>query len=149
MQWIRDHASYQGDDCIKWPFEVSHYGYGSVRHIGKKRVASRVMCEIAHGLPSDDGLEAAHSCGNGHLACMNPNHIRWATREENVADSIAHGTWALGRLKAARLKESEVREIKDLLGRETNKSIAAKFGIDSSQVSRIRNGKAWHWVDEL
>src|SRR5690606_7000553 len=48
LRWIAEHANHQGDECLRWPFEIGRWGYGTVKHQGKKRVASRVMCEAAH-----------------------------------------------------------------------------------------------------
>lgn len=148
LRWIKDNASYAGDDCLTWPFEISRWGYGTVRHNGKKRIASRVMCEEAHGLPDDPDMDAAHSCGNGHLACMNAQHLRWATRLENVADAKAHGTWAEGqRKKSPGLTDDMVREIRALWPAMTQRAIAEKFNIGETRAHNIIHRKAWAWVE--
>lgn len=148
QRWIRDHADYQGDDCIRWPFEVTRYGYGTVLHNGQKRVASRVMCEEAHGLPPSPDMDAAHSCGNGHQACMNPNHLSWKTRKGNVADAIDHGTWKRGSNdRNAKLTDDDVRRIRQMAKTMMQKDIAQRFGIRPQHVSRIVNGERWAWLD--
>lgn len=147
-RWIEEHANYQGDDCIRWPFEVSKYGYGVVKQDGKKRLASRVMCEAAHGPAPSQEHEAAHSCGNGHLACMNQNHLSWKTRLGNVADAIAHGTWNHGEtVPSHKLTESEVKEIRRLAATESYPDLAARFGVNRSAISRIVARKRWGWLD--
>jgi hypothetical protein len=93
--WLRQHATYASDDCLTWPYGQSSSGHGSVTLNGYKTSASRAMCLLAHGLPPD-GHEAAHSCGKGHLGCVNPRHLRWATRLENVHDAMRHGTTSKG-----------------------------------------------------
>jgi predicted XRE-type DNA-binding protein len=147
LRWIEESAGHQGEECLPWPFEVSQWGYGTVRHNGKKRVASRVMCEFVHGLPSSPDLDAAHSCN--FPRCCNPKHLRWATRRENNDDKIENGTAMRGeKVVFAKLTEPMAAEIQSL-GRQKNmrqREIAEKFGITQSQVSRIVAGKRWGWL---
>jgi len=77
--------------CIIWPFAKDGSGYGQFGRQGRKYAAHRFICEAKHGPPPSPKMDAAHSCGNGHLACCNPHHLRWASRKENVADMFAHG----------------------------------------------------------
>jgi hypothetical protein len=149
QRWIKQHANYQGDDCIRWPFEVTHHGYGTVLHSGKKRVASRVMCEEAHGLPPSPDMEAAHLCGNGHNACMNQRHMSWKSRLGNLEDAKAHGTWQRGNVrKATVLNPQMVREIRALDGTMLQKEIAARFGISPRNVQKVLARTNWAWVDD-
>lgn len=148
MRWIEAHVSYQGDDCLIWPYERTRYGYGTVKHRNKKRVASRVMCELAHGLPPGDGYDAAHSCGNGHHGCMTQKHLSWKTRAENCVDTAAHGRAYRGaKHKWASLSEDGVREIRKLGSTKLQKEIAEQFGVCDSLVSRILSGKRWGWLE--
>lgn len=147
LRWILENASYDGDGCLTWPFESGRYGYGTVKQNGRKRVASRVMCEAAHGLPGDPTMEAAHSCGNGHLACMSPRHLRWATKLENVADARQHGTWAEGQRKKSGLTDDTVREIRRLSATMLQHEIAERFGIGETRVNKIINRKSWAWLE--
>lgn len=147
LRWISDNATYAGDDCLVWPFEVGRYGYGTVKCDGQKRVASRVMCEVAHGLAPSAKHDAAHSCGNGHLGCMNPRHLSWKTRTANIADAIAHGTWMHGeRVPTSKLTREDVIAIRAAAGKERQKDIAKRYGIHQAQVSRIVSRKDWAWL---
>lgn len=147
QRWIADHSNYESDDCLRWPFEVHREGYGTVRHNGRRRVASRVMCEAAHGLPPSTDHDAAHSCGNGHQACMNPRHLSWKTRKGNVADAIKHGTWNHGeKVPSAKLTEDDVREIRRIGSTEPQSVLAARFGVRDSAISRILARKRWGWL---
>lgn len=103
-RFLRDRASYTGDDCLKWPFGDKGNGYGSLDFEGRKTTASNAMCTLAHGRRPSAKHEAAHSCGNGHLGCVNPRHLRWATRRENVHDAIRHGTQSRGPKHSAAIK---------------------------------------------
>lgn len=42
------------------------------------------VCKLAYGPKPTISHEVAHSCNNG--SCINRHHIRWATREGNMAD---------------------------------------------------------------
>jgi hypothetical protein len=89
-RWLREIAiPYSGDECLIWPYAKDSDGYGSIRNRG----VHRVVCEEVNGERPTLKHEAAHSCGNGHLACCAPSHLRWATHAENMADAIEHGTF--------------------------------------------------------
>lgn len=145
--WLEAHVDYQGDDCLIWPFSRMDNGYAIVRHGGSSRVASRVMCELAHGAPPTADHEAAHSCGFGHLGCVNPSHVRWATHLENVADQIKHGTTQRGSKNVnAKLTEANVRSIRAVMNKKSQRGIAAEFGVSSSVIRDIAKGKTWGWL---
>jgi len=151
LRWIYEHAKYQGDDCLSWPYQLSRYGYGVVRVDGKSRVASRVMCEIAHGLPTSQSLDAAHSCGNGHKGCMNPNHLSWKTRSQNNADKLAHGTHRQGEaVHSSKITEAQAEQIILMRGKMKQREIAAALGISANIVRKIHSGTHWkHVADRL
>lgn len=138
-QWLKDHADFQGDACLIWPFALHADGYA---HIAGGR-PTRIMCELAHGPAPTDEHEAAHSCGRGHEACVSPVHLRWATPVENAADKFAHGTVSTGeRHYAAKLTDAAVREIRQLRGSMLQRDIAARFGVGVPCISGIVNGKS-------
>lgn len=130
-----------GQECIPWPFTKDKYGYGRVRFRGREWLAHRLMCVLAHGDPPHESMQAAHSCGKGHLGCVNPNHLRWATARENSADKIGHGT------SARKLREFEVREIRKSAPHQSHRKIADEFAVSTSTVSDINKKKTWAWID--
>lgn len=136
--------NYYGSECLLWPFGRNTYGYA----VMGKRIVSRLVCEEEYGPPPSPRQDAAHSCGKGHLGCVSRSHLRWDTRAGNLADKIAHGTQPRGEwCNLAKLTENGVREIRRLAGSETQRSIAARFGIDQSTVSDIVRRKSWAWLD--
>lgn len=147
LRWVAEHASYEGDDCIVWPFEKSRYGYGVVKHDGKRRVASRVMCEAVHGAAPAEGMDAAHSCGNGHLGCMNPTHLRWATRKQNIEDMRRHGSFIVGILKKSKIHPDTVVQIRSKIGIVSQTSLAKSLGLRQSEISRIQLMQRFAWVE--
>lgn len=147
MRWIIENANYSAPECLKWPFETTHHGYGTVKQNGKRRVASRVMCEVAHGRPSDQNMDAAHSCGNGHLGCVNPAHLRWATRSENIHDMKQHGSFRSA--QESKSKHGMTREIAvhvraPRAGR-THAELAEQFNASVTVIGKILRGESWNW----
>jgi hypothetical protein len=104
---------------------------------GKTTVVSRVICERVHGPPPQGKTDAAHWCGN--RACVNPRHLRWATRKENLADELIHGT------RNAKLTEADVLAIRRQPER-TGPDLAAEFGITRQAVHQVRTHQIWNWL---
>lgn len=147
MQWIKDRLTHRGEECLSWPFATGGRGDAVVFHKGSMRSASRVMCEMAHGMPGSDDLECAHNCGKGHLGCMNPEHLRWDTKSGNFSDKIIHGTDGRGsKNPRAKLRESEVREI--LKSNESNRILGDRFGVHLATISAVRNRKNWSHLED-
>lgn len=140
-------ATPQSDDCITWPFDRSPKGYG--RHLvsGRRIGAHRVVCEKVNGPPPSKDHVCAHSCGNGHLGCVNPRHLRWATHKENHADRLGHGTAPRGENNGnAKMTEATARKVKSMLGTASQREIAATLGITRSTVRDIKIGRTWNWL---
>lgn len=79
---------FQGDQCLPWPYERSNSGYGRITIDGRVASVHRVVCQRIHGVPPTDQHQAAHTCSNGHLGCVNPKHLYWATPTQNAADRM-------------------------------------------------------------
>lgn len=89
VAWLKNAVSFDGDECLLFP--GSHPGFPqAVRFNYRQIAASRAMCILAHGLPKEPRMQAIHSCGNGHLSCVNPKHIRWGTQADNSRDARLH-----------------------------------------------------------
>lgn len=151
--WLRDHVNHaDAVECLVWPYarhekKRGERGYGKVHIDGEQRFAHRVMCELAHGVAPTERHEAAHSCGNGHVGCVNPHHLRWDTTQGNADDRRVHGTENKGsRNGQAVLSEDDVRQIKTLLGSMSQRAIAAKFGVSRWAITDIANGRRWAWL---
>lgn len=144
VDWIHRVAlAHQGNDCLIWPFSVGNHGYGQVRAGGTMRLAHRVLCEAAHGKPPKPKMDAAHRCGN--RLCVNPIHIRWASRGENETDKRMHGCDNRGqRHGRSKLSEADVIAIRasDALQRD----LALKYGVARQTISDIKTGRRWSWL---
>ncbi len=105
------------------------------------------MCELAHGPAPADKPLATHSCGNGHLGCVHPGHLRWGDLSDNYEDSVEHGTAAKGqRHGLAKLTESDVLQIMALKGTMSQPEIAARYGVHFTCVGNIHQGRTWSWL---
>ena len=138
--WLMGHVAYRGDDCLEWPFSKIR-GYGQLT-IGKNKIrkAHRLMCELAHGSPPSPKHEAAHSCGNH--GCVNPKHLRWKTRAESQAESVAMGRYYRSGRVGAEGRDRAI-QIRALKGRLSQNKIAEKFGVTHSTVAKIHRGETW------
>ncbi len=147
QKFIQFAATYKGDDCLYWPWPTKTRR-ASIFVNGKLVKAYRYVCILAHGEPPTPKHEAAHSCGHGWEVCLNPNHLRWATKAENAADRLIHGTHNRGeRNGEAVLTEADVREIRNLLRfGKSQKSIAAKYGVSRSAILSINLRHSWFWL---
>ena len=136
------------DECVFWERAKKPDGRGNIKYQGKYYTPSRLVCILANGKPPELGLEAAHSCGNGHLSCINPRHLRWATPVENADDRIAHGRQVRGVLcQAAKLTEADIPEIRRLVADGlTLAAVASKYGVNRQSIANVRDGKTWSWI---
>lgn len=148
LGWLEENKDYSGDQCLEWPFSAGDQGRGVVRINGRSVSAPRAICILAHGEPPSDDHQAAHYCGNGHLGCVNPKHLRWATRSENEADKVIHGTLRRGvRINTNVLSEAQVREIRLRIKTERGRDLAVEFGVSPSAISGIKLGHSWAWLE--
>jgi hypothetical protein len=141
---------FRGDDCLMWPYSRSSDGYGQVCLNNKTRIASRVVCEAVHGTPPTVAHEAAHSCGNGHLACVNPDHLTWKTPLDNQSDKRSHGTRPIGELSGtAKITASDVLKIRAMAFTNSRRDIAERFQISVPTVGDIIRRKTWAHIVEV
>lgn len=139
------------DECVIWPFSRNKAGYGTMfSSNGDTTLVHRRACVEIFGEPPTDEHHAAHSCGNGHLGCVNPKHLRWALPVENAGDMIAHGTrWNKARGEthpSAKLSERDVLAILGAKDGEVAADVAKKFGVSVALVRAIWAGRVWRHV---
>jgi hypothetical protein len=143
--FLRKALDYAGDECLIWPFSKLKAG-AQINWKGQPRLAARVLCELVHGPPPTPKHESAHSCGKGHLGCIAPRHVRWATHAENVKDMFIHDTTVRGTKNGqSKLRPDEVLAIRKMRGRLSQRKIREKFGVNQSTIWRIQNGQRWSW----
>lgn len=145
-RWIHEHSKWTSDDCLPWPYKRNEQGYGVTRWDGRKIGAHRAMCIVVNGSPPSEEHQTAHSCGNGHEGCVNPNHLRWATPKENAQDRILHGTNLPGEESpVAKLTEADVLAIRN--SKKAHKSLSKKYNVSLTYIYMLKKGLAWKHLD--
>lgn len=142
MPKTRSFAVTVEDGCWIWQGNIHpRTGYGQVwsRRHQQTRPAYLVIWELHHG-PVPDGLGLDHLCHNvddcaggpdcRHRRCVNPHHLAPTTSAENVR-----------RGHSATLTWSDVDEIR--ASSEPQYLLAERYGVHSSQISRVINGHIW------
>lgn len=130
-------------ECRPWTGYVNDDGYGEFFFAGKMYGAHELAVTFTTGEVRDPALDTCHSCDNP--PCCNPEHLRFASRLENVRDMHERGRARVGSAHPfARLTEEAVIEIRV---RRANgamqKTLAADYGVSEAYVSEIVNGLAW------
>jgi hypothetical protein len=146
-RFILDAVDSSTDDCILWPFSRVPGGYGRITIGGKKHNVHRLVHQLVTG-ETGEGFDAAHMpviCHN--RACVNPRHLRWATRAENEADKHLDGTDAKGEDNGrAVLTEADALTIYRNAGGESQRVLAARHGVSQQTVCKIQTGRNWSHV---
>lgn len=75
-----------GTGCWEWAGYRTAAGYGQLTENGVQKYAHRTAWEKIKG-PIPDGLFIIHVCDNP--PCINPNHLRAATPQENSKDMVS------------------------------------------------------------
>ncbi|TGV15847.1 hypothetical protein EN816_00930 [Mesorhizobium sp. M8A.F.Ca.ET.173.01.1.1] len=148
MAYVKDVVlGFASDECLEWPYTRTNAGYGQISIKGRRHNVSRYVCALVHGEPPERRFQAAHLCGNGHLGCVNPNHLVWKTPSANQLDRNVHGTDIRGEQHAmAKLTEQEVREMRRLSESHTATEIAKMFSISLAHTCKIIKNKSWQHV---
>jgi len=148
LSWLAANIPAGTDKCIIWPYGRFADGYGALQVDGRKVRVHRYVCRLVHGNPPSETMDAAHRCGRGHDGCINDRHLYWASRAQNLADRIEHGTANRGQRNGqAKLSEDEARQVLGL--KDTGllqKEVARRFGVSRELVGRIWRRQIWEWL---
>lgn len=134
IKFLRQQMIAETDQCVPWPF-AGAVDRGRLRFEGKMVSACRLICSWVYGNPENETLHAAHSCGNGHLGCVNPRHLRWATPQQNNADKVLHGT----NLATVKLTNVQIAEI--AADSRPHVEICRSYGITRQTIWRVKRGE--------
>lgn len=150
LRWIKTVAlEFDGDDCLIWPFAKLPDGRSALKFRGVSMSASRAVCFLVHGDPPSNEHHACHSCGMGHLACVNPSHLRWGSARQNTIEWRQHVSDGV-----SKPRDGEVLDVFSVIKIRTDdkdlslSQLSKKYGISQAHASRVRRGQAWAWVDD-
>lgn len=102
----------------------------------------RLVAYAFHGVPVPPRIDVAHNDGVKTNNCA--SNLRWATKAENQADRIIHGTDARPQgveHGMARLIDSQVMSIRK--DHRKQRDIAAEYGVSQALISLIKRKKLW------
>lgn len=136
-------------ECWIWVGRLHPTGYGVFDHGVNSVKAHRISYEIYNG-PIINKLHVLHSCDN--RKCVNPNHLRLGTHQENMNDKVKRNRQA--RLPGimhpmVKLTEDQVREIRKLYstGQFSQRKLGRMFSISQTQIKDIVKRKSWSHLD--
>jgi hypothetical protein len=136
MERIKKHCEINESGCWLWTACKTRDGYAEMKYEGKTCHCVHRLHWVLSGRTIPDGHVIRHMCKNRN--CVALDHLQTGTLTENQLDRHRDGTMN------SKLTEEQVREIKTCT--DTNKSLAEKFGVDPSCISKIRTGRGWKWV---
>ncbi|KKM80701.1 hypothetical protein LCGC14_1337240 [marine sediment metagenome] len=133
------------DVCWVWIHTMDSDGYGCLNFHGKRWAAHRLSWTLQHG-PIPQRLMIIHSCDN--RSCVNPDHLRPGTAQENSTDMVVRGRSRPGSQNAnAKLTEAAVIEIRRRRkAGERGIDLAVEFRVHPSNISGAYTGKQWRHV---
>ena len=133
--------------CINWTGPINTCGYGKVGvrlwGVYSRELVHRLAAFIWKGSSRDSWICVCHKCDNRR--CINPDHLFLGSKRENILDrdKKQRGAWGElhGRHKLTCVQISEIRSARN--GGEILKSIALRYGVDTSQIWNICARKNW------
>lgn len=133
------------DECWPWTACRNPFGYGTFRGI-TEQLAHRYGYRLHTG-PIPEGMQVCHTCDNP--PCQNPRHWFLGTHADNHADKMRKGR-ARTRPRPgssnsqAKLTEDDAAAIRDrYLAGETQRALAAVYGVAQTTISKIVRGARW------
>lgn len=132
--------------CWLWHGCSGERGHGTFAVNRKAIPASRFALEEALGYPPPEGTEVCHRCDNP--PCVNPRHLYYGTRQQNVDDAWARGRMPVGSERpAAKLHEEQVIVLRERYAAGADaRELAAEYGIAIPTLRHIVLGLKWKHV---
>lgn len=148
LAFLKRTFSMHTDECILWPYSRSGDGRAMIWVENRLVMAYRIACAHAHGPAPENKQLAAHSCGNGHLGCINHRHLRWANSRDNQMDRVDHDSHNRGeRHGMARLSEADVISIRRKAAEgKIHRQLAEEYGVSQTHISCIVRRERWSWL---
>lgn len=118
------------DECWLTAATPSHR-YGKVTINYEHEMLHRIAYELTFG-PIPDGLLIRHTCDN--TRCCNPRHMLTGTHDDNMRDMAERRRQ--GRLK---LSDEQVHIVRE--SGESERALAARFGVSKTAIHKIKVGE--------
>ena len=134
---VATHGWASPDECVFYKGEIDKWGYGRVWVDGAKMQAHRYSLMQWQELDAaPEGMDAAHDpvlCTDRR--CINPHHLRWATRSENLEDRWVAGT--VGKAKSSIVRRYDCEEVRGRVeAGETLEELAAELNVSTNELQK-------------
>ena len=131
--------------CWLWTGQQTHSKYGQINSRFTRILAHRLSWMIYRG-PIPEHLDVLHECDV--KICVNPDHLKLGTDQENANDVGNHGKRVNGeRICTAKLTTEKVLEMRHKFANGVSqKLLRREYGLTNGQVSKIVRGLAWKHV---
>ena len=130
--------------CIPAPGGRTAGGYGQVSMGRRISNAHNYTLRQVAGEPPSERPHAAHACRM--KGCVNPAHLAWKSRHENMHDKRKDGTHPGGEVNGrSMLTDPDVLEIRRLYatGNYTQQALADMYGVARITISAIVRRTRW------
>jgi len=126
------------ETCWLWTGTKNGYGYGIFLLPEEKQIrAHRYAYEFFTGKKIPQGMIIMHTCDNP--PCVNPAHLRVATKGENNADTAHKNRHNYGIDHwNGKLTQKDIADVRS--SKETKASLSRKYGVAYSHIWRIIHG---------
>jgi len=127
-------------ECIEWQGSRDSSGYGTISISGKNVKAHREA--LRRSGVEVNGYLVLHSCDNP--SCVNVDHLRVGTAQDNADDMTSRGRQARGWRNARRkLSDADVDAIR--LSDAGAGALARTYGVSRQHIYKIRSGSQRPW----
>ena len=141
--------------CWLWLLSLTQSGYGHLQCGGFKGVAHRFSYQRFRG-PIPEGMFVCHRCDC--RSCVNPEHLFLGTVADNNRDCREKGrhasrlpttNYAKGeRQHLAKLTERDVKAIRQLAGKKSQREIGRDYGVTGNTIRCIQNRTTWNHIND-
>ena len=131
--WLRSSGD-ADDECWEYHGSTSDAGHTRIRLDDKTRMMThRMAWEAHHAEPIPKGMQVNHHCDNP--VCFNPSHLYVGDQKQNMKDRFDRGR--------ANLRYKVSLEDRELIrcSTESNKALAARYGITPERIHQIKLGR--------
>lgn len=153
--------------CLVYKGSLNNKGYGQffvekINGKGIHKLAHRVSYELVNG-PIPENMSVLHSCDNP--SCVNPAHLSIGTHMDNMADCAKKGRASVPKKRRSGLaykscggrvrkplpinQDQAVELSRRAWSGESQKKIAAEYGLTQQHISKIAHGKHWQFPSIL
>lgn len=135
------------DECWEWIASKNPDGYGNI-WIDKKCQKAHRVSWVLHCGSIPENMHVLHTCDNP--SCVNPKHLWLGTHQDNMRDRGQKGRNGFVEGESchlSKLTENQVLEIRRLKkGGKSNTFLSKQFGVTSTNIAEIVNGKTWRYL---